>query len=103
MLLESLSVLRSEVQAPVDGGVAQLVRAFGSYPKCRWFESDRRYQLSNVKETLQTTPRPELFQGRGAVFCIPFRLGIKNTSGHSVDGMRALGSETDTTTLRDEN
>ena len=26
------------------GGVAQLVRAFGSYPTDRWFESTRRYQ-----------------------------------------------------------
>ena len=26
-----------------DGGVAQLVRACGSYPQCRWFESTRRY------------------------------------------------------------
>ena len=25
------------------GGVAQLARAFGSYPKCHWFESSRRY------------------------------------------------------------
>ena len=26
------------------GGVAQLARACGSYPQCRWFKSDRRYQ-----------------------------------------------------------
>lgn len=26
------------------GGVAQLVRAFGSYPKGQWFESTHRYQ-----------------------------------------------------------
>ncbi len=26
-----------------SGGVAQLVRACGSYPQCRWFESTRRY------------------------------------------------------------
>ena len=25
------------------GGVAQLARAFGSYPECHWFESNRRY------------------------------------------------------------
>ena len=25
------------------GGVAQLARAFGSYPECHWFESSRRY------------------------------------------------------------
>ncbi len=29
-----------------DGGVAQLVRACGSYPQCRWFESTRRYHTS---------------------------------------------------------
>ena len=27
----------------IHGGVAQLARAFGSYPNGRWFESDRRY------------------------------------------------------------
>ena len=27
-----------------DGGIAQLARAFGSYPKCRRFESYFRYQ-----------------------------------------------------------
>ena len=29
------------------GGVAQLVRAFGSYPTDRWFDSTRRYQKRN--------------------------------------------------------
>ena len=28
------------------GGVAQLARAFGSYPECHLFESDRRYHKS---------------------------------------------------------
>ena len=28
------------------GGVAQLARAFGSYPECHLFESDRRYQMN---------------------------------------------------------
>ena len=27
------------------GGIAQLARAFGSYPECRWFESNCRYQF----------------------------------------------------------
>ena len=27
------------------GGIAQLARAFGSYPKCRWFKSDCRYHF----------------------------------------------------------
>ena len=30
----------------INGGVAQLARARGSYPRCRRFESYRRYQLS---------------------------------------------------------
>ena len=34
------------MQAHLNGGVAQLARAFGSYPKCRWFESDRRYHMA---------------------------------------------------------
>ena len=28
-----------------NGGIAQLARAFGSYPTGRWFKSDFRYQL----------------------------------------------------------
>ena len=27
-----------------DGGIAQLARAFGSYPECHWFKSSCRYQ-----------------------------------------------------------
>jgi hypothetical protein len=27
----------------INGGVAQMARACGSYPQCRWFNSDRRY------------------------------------------------------------
>ena len=30
------------------GGVAQLARAFGSYPKCHRFKSSRRYQMGNL-------------------------------------------------------
>ena len=30
------------------GGIAQLARAFGSYPECHWFESNYRYQISKV-------------------------------------------------------
>ena len=36
--LIDLTIRRSEY-----GGVAQLARAFGSYPKCHRFESSRRY------------------------------------------------------------
>lgn len=34
---------RRERGESVRGGVAQLVRARGSYPRCHWFESSRRY------------------------------------------------------------
>ena len=30
----------------LHGGVAQLARAFGSYPKCHRFESSRRYHMT---------------------------------------------------------
>ena len=30
-----------------NGGLAQLARAFGSYPTGRWFKSDIRYQHPN--------------------------------------------------------
>ena len=32
-----------------NGDVAQLARAFGSYPECQEFESPRRYQLRGFK------------------------------------------------------
>ena len=35
---------RSLRQRTNDGGIAQLARAFGSYPKCHWFKSSCRYQ-----------------------------------------------------------
>ena len=31
----------------IFGGVAQLARAFGSYPECHVFESHRRYQIGS--------------------------------------------------------
>ena len=51
----SLSIILELHKGPAQGafeipppqpfaGVAQLARAFGSYPECHWFESDRRYQ-----------------------------------------------------------
>ena len=33
-----------------DGGIAQLARAHGSYPWCRWFKSSSRYFLSERSE-----------------------------------------------------
>ncbi len=39
-----------------DGGIAQLARAFGSYPKCRWFKSDCRYHKWPVGQAVKTPP-----------------------------------------------
>ncbi len=39
-----------------NGGVAQLVRAAGSYPAGRWFESDRRYQIRPHGQVVKTSP-----------------------------------------------
>ena len=39
----------SPAPATKHGGVAQLARACGSYPQCRWFDSTRRYQISKLK------------------------------------------------------
>jgi hypothetical protein len=36
----------SPSRSTTHGGVAQLVRAHGSYPWCRWFKSTHRYQLA---------------------------------------------------------
>ena len=38
------------------GGVAQLARAFGSYPTGRWFKSTRRYQNGPVVKRSKTPP-----------------------------------------------
>ena len=57
----SLSIILELHKGPAQGafeipppqpfaGVAQLARAFGSYPECHWFESDRRYQHSVVRK-----------------------------------------------------
>ena len=32
------------ISRAMHGGIAQLARAFGSYPTGRWFKSDFRYQ-----------------------------------------------------------
>ena len=38
------------------GGVAQLARAFGSYPECHVFESHRRYQNGASKNMRPKSP-----------------------------------------------
>ena len=42
------------------GGVAQLARAFGSYPECHVFESHRRYQNGAPKKYAPEKPRRRL-------------------------------------------
>ena len=39
-----------------DGGIAQLARAFGSYPTGRWFKSDFRYHIRPVGQEVKTPP-----------------------------------------------
>lgn len=38
------------------GGIAQLARALGSYPGCRWFKSDYRYQFGPLVKWLRHHP-----------------------------------------------
>ena len=42
-----LVLLNQSINKYYNGGVAQLARAFGSYPKGRGFDSLRRYQKNN--------------------------------------------------------
>ncbi len=42
------------------GGVAQLARAFGSYPTDRWFESTRRYQNDLFRQVVFFIPFKEM-------------------------------------------
>ena len=47
------NLLNSSIIGKVDGEVAQLARAFGSYPKGHVFESHLRYQFNkNVKNSI---------------------------------------------------
>ena len=62
-------------QVTANGGIAQLARAFGSYPTGRWFKSDFRYHSFNRKskeKNMGTRP------GGQAVKTPPFHGG--NTS-----------------------
>ena len=54
------------------GGIAQLARALGSYPGCRWFKSDCRYHIWPVGQAVKTSP----FHG-GIMGSIPVRVTIK--------------------------
>ena len=54
------------------GGIAQLARALGSYPGCRWFKSTCRYHLRPVGQEVKTSP----FHG-GIMGSIPVRVTIE--------------------------
>ena len=41
-----------------NGGIAQLARAFGSYPKCHWFKSSYRYQKNEGEKRTSLFPPP---------------------------------------------
>ena len=81
MFFDILNITRYEKS---HGGIAQLARAFGSYPKCHWFKSSCRYQrfwegfpsrnpLRPVGQAVKTRP----FHGWN-MGSIPVRV-IKNT------------------------
>ena len=53
------------------GGIAQMARALGSYPGCRWFKSDCRYHFWPVGQEVKTSP----FHG-GIMGSIPVRVTI---------------------------
>ena len=57
------------------GGVAQLARAFGSYPTGRWFKSDFRYHTRPVGQEVKTPP----FHGSN-MGSIPVRVTKRNKS-----------------------
>ena len=44
-ICKTIIIYRSQFLQHKFGGIAQLARAFGSYPKCRWFKSDYRYHI----------------------------------------------------------
>ena len=57
----------------IYGGIAQLARALGSYPICRWFKSNYRYQI-----TACASKRGFVWPGGQAAKTPPFHGG--NTS-----------------------
>ena len=65
----------------IYGGIAQLARAFGSYPKCRWFKSDYRYHLRPVGQEAKTPP----FHG-GNMGSIPVRVTKRQIKSELSDG-----------------
>ena len=69
------------------GGIAQLARAFGSYPKCRWFKSDCRY---HVLPHTAKHPGPVVKRLRHRPFTAVTR--VRFSSGSPESGREALPS-----------
>ncbi len=62
------------------GGIAQLARAFGSYPECRRFESHCRYQFYNKECAITCPPLSYIRPGGQAVKTPPFHGGNTGSS-----------------------
>ena len=63
-----------------NGGIAQLARAFGSYPECRRFESHCRYQIYNKECRITCPPLSYIRPGGQAVKTPPFHGGNTGSS-----------------------
>ena len=63
-----------------NGGIAQLARAFGSYPECRRFESHCRYQFYNKECVITCPPLSYIRPGGQAVKTPPFHGGNTSSS-----------------------
>ena len=74
----------------IRGGVAQLARASGSYPECRWFKSDRRYHIRPVGQAVKTSPFHGEYRGsiplRVTTFGCLAQLGEHMLHTHGVAG-----------------
>ena len=74
------------------GGIAQLARAFGSYPKCHWFKSSCRYQRP-VGQAVKTPPFHGGNTGSSPVRVTTSRAGGSSaTYGRVAQLVRALAS-----------
>ena len=74
------------------GGIAQLARAFGSYPECHWFKSNYSHHHGPVVKRPKTPP----FHG-GNTGSNPVRVTIKKTLNRKVGCFSFLSH------IRDEN
>ena len=51
----------------LDGGIAQLARAHGSYPWCRWFKSSSRYLYGILAQLGEHLPYKQRVTGSSPV------------------------------------